>query len=115
MKYDYQRNRSTDDFGIKDELRFWLDKKGCPPDVVDDLSPNDRKQLYDLVCKGTQRSSENQRHRLFQKLNAACSRYVVVAARGEFSGIGPDPSNDELEAFFSPLSPSERLNYLQKF
>jgi len=90
-------------------IRPWLDKRRIPLQDYRNLSSSDKDLLHKLVCQPTRPPSDWQLKDLYQKLVLGERR-----TRGK-GGIAPVPTHEELEEFFMPLTPSERLSDSYKY
>lgn len=87
------------------ELRPWLRKMDVPEDNYLKLPTLYKKALYDAICKG-KRLSPLERLEIYQKLVPA--KEVALRSRERYPKVN-DPTDEELEEFFKPTSPGERL------
>ena len=101
---------SSDDKAIEEKVYPWLEKRGIPLNNFRKLKPYYKLLLYNLVSGSTELTTDLDYGNLYQKL---CSP-GIIAGRGS---INPDNfiTHDELEKFFSPLTPGEKLPDLYKY
>ncbi len=88
------------------QVRLWLKKNGIPEENYRRLSLFNKGLLCNLVCKPTYVASERQHRDLYQNL---------IQPEGREGAAISSMTGEELQKFFSPLSPGEKLNYLRKF
>ena len=101
--------RSMDDEKREREVRQWLEKKGIPYQRYRNLSNHFKDVLRSQICIPTRTTSPLQRRELYKKL---C--LPDIAGRDSIDPVQFMP-DEEREKFFSPLTPSEKLHYLEKF
>jgi len=97
--------KNEDEEIFEREVQPWLEKKGIPQQNYRNLSFSDKILLHGWVCARSRPLSDRQLRNLYQKLHLQEFR----------DGSSPDMAYEELQNFFAPLSPSERLPYLYKF
>ena len=88
-------------------VRLWLRVREIPYERYANLMPSDKIVLHNLVCKPTHLTSYTQREELYRKLCLSGGR--------ETSHPSYFMTDEELREFFSPLTSSEKLHYLEKF
>jgi len=95
---------------LERQIRPWLEKMGIPQENYTYLPASYKILLHDLVCVQTHPPSELQLKDLYRKLHSSKTRTGENAT---------DPVNfmtsEELHKSFPPLTPSEKLHYLEKF
>ncbi len=91
------------------EIIRWLKKKGIPLGRYENLQIHYKTVLRNLLCEPTRPTTDNQRRELYRKL---CLQ--DIAGRESMDPVDFMPG-EELIKFFKPLTPSERLNYYEKF
>lgn len=87
----------------------WLEKKGIPLERYEKLQIHYKTVLRNLVCEPTRLTTDKQRRELYRKL---CLQ--DIAGRESIDPVDFMPS-EELIKFFKQLTPSETLNYYEKF
>ena len=96
---------------IDREIRKWLDKWDFSYETYLKLPPHLRDRLCYWVCAPSGSGSDRQRRDLY---------YRMFSIEGTLGGRkSPNPvdriTDEELRSVFSPLPPSERLDYFDKF
>jgi len=102
--------KSEDMKALERQIRPWLEKMGIPQQNYRNLPPSYQDLLHDLICTQTHRPSPRERRDLYRKLCLPES----VAGRDSADPVD-FMTDEELQKFFSPLTPGERLPYLSKF
>jgi len=98
---------------LKQELRPWLKKRRIPLQTFDNLTLSQKFLLHGAAYTGDLQLSDAQLRTLYQNL--------ALGERRTWKGspIGPavveSIGHEELQEFFRPLSPSERLPDLYKY
>ena len=94
---------------FEQEVRRWLEKREISIHNYETLPIQDKIVLRNLVCNPTQPTTDRQRRELYRKLCLSS-----IAGRESIDPTDFMPEK-ELNKFFSPLSPGEKLNYFEKF
>jgi len=92
------------------EVRLWLEKRGIPHERYMNLPTSNKVVLHDSVCPPTRPTTYAQREELYRKLCLPESRAGIKSPHP--GGFTTDEGRQRL---FSPLTPSEKLDYLEKF
>lgn len=94
---------------FEQEVRQWLERRGISFQSYETLPIQNKIVLRNLVCTSTQPTTDRQRRELYRKL---CLSGIAGRESIDPTDFMPDK---ELNKFFSPLSPSEKLSYFEKF
>ena len=93
---------SEDMKALERQVHPWLDNRAIPLQRYKNLQAHDKVVLHNLVCIPTHPTTASERRALYRKLCAQES----IAGRKAIDPV--DSMTDEnLRAFFSPLTPSQ--------
>lgn len=95
---------------LEQTVSLWLERREIPQQNYRNLPPVYKGWLRDQVCTRTSPLSDRQLRDLYRKL---CSPETVVG-RESIDPVDFVPP-EELEKFFTPLAPSEKLSYWERF
>lgn len=95
---------------VKLNIRLWLEKNGFPQGIYIKLHPIYKDLLRKLICPPFGLTTAKERRDLYRKL---CS-LTGVAGRDSIYPAG-NMTDEDIEKFFSPLTPSDWHKYLSKF
>ena len=101
--------KHEDNEALERQVCRWLEKKVIPYQRYRNLPPHNKEVLRNLVCEPTGLTTYDERKDLYKKL---CLSDIVGRKSIDPVDFMPD---EELRRFFSPLTPSESLSYLEKF
>ncbi len=91
------------------EVRLWLRIRGFSYERYLKLSTHLKSVLRNLICTPTQTTSYSQRRDLYRRL---CS--PDMAGREAIDPLD-SMTDEQRKKFFSPLTPSEKRSYFDKF
>jgi len=94
---------------IEREVRLWFKKREIPPRAYMNLPLSDKVLLCGQVCGRTHADAWQLRD-LYGKL-----LFFQMRGAEAYSTAVNLITDEELQKFFSPLTPSEILSYLEKF
>jgi len=92
------------------EVRLWLRIRGLSYERYLKLSTHLKSVLRNLICTPTQPTSYSQRRDLYRSFCSPGS----IAGRDSIDPVD-SMTDEQRKKFFSPLTPSEKRSYFDKF
>ncbi len=92
------------------EVCLWLEKRKIPYERYMNLSTSNKTVLHNSACTPTHPTTYTQREELYLELCLPESRAGI-----KYPHSGDFMTDEERQRLFSPLTPSEKLDYLEKF
>ena len=104
---DMQKHEDTE--VVEQKVCLWLEKKGLPYERYLNLPTHNKIVLRNLVGTPTRPTTHRERQNLYKEL---C--LPDMAGRESINPVDFIPG-EEIEKFFTPLTPSETLSEWQKY